>query len=103
MKGTVKTYSPFTGYGFIIGEDGREYFVYWSFILMPGFRQLRSDQEVIFEPHESYRGLQARDVHLAEEIAEERILKPNPFTPHQPVTDPAKFAGRRGSLLRRSA
>jgi cold shock CspA family protein len=31
-QGTVKSYNEFRGYGFIKGDDGREYFVHYSFL-----------------------------------------------------------------------
>lgn len=49
MKGNVKWFDPRKGFGFIVGEDGNDYFVHFSNILADGFRTLRADIEVEFE------------------------------------------------------
>lgn len=49
MKGNVKWFDPRKGFGFIVGEDGNDYFVHFSNILADGFRTLRADTEVEFE------------------------------------------------------
>jgi CspA family cold shock protein len=100
MLGTVDWFSGHFGYGFITGEDGQRYFTHWSFIDMPGYRTLHREAQVSFDPLGTYKGWQARNVKLASpgEDAQVSELRPNPFTPHQPVTEPAKFAGRRDPL-----
>ena len=40
MRGTVKWFDSKKGYGFISGDDGKEYFVHQSNIKMEGFRKL---------------------------------------------------------------
>lgn len=101
MQGTVKGYSKFYGYGFILGPDKRDYFCHWSFISMPGYKYLIPGQVVTFDPHQTYRGWQARNVRIirGRREPEERVLKENPFTPQDPIRDPAKFAGRREPLI----
>jgi CspA family cold shock protein len=99
MKGKVKSYSSPYGYGFVIGDDGDEYFVHWTFILMQGFRFLSPGERVEFDPFDTYRGKQARNIHLTSTPASVTgPLRENPFTPQAPVTDPAKFAGRKTAL-----
>lgn len=49
MKGNVKWFDPRKGFGFIVGEDGNDYFVHFSNILADGFRTLRAEAEVEFE------------------------------------------------------
>lgn len=49
MKGTTKFFLSRRGYGFITGEDGKDYFVYHSSIQMEGFRTLRKGQVVTFD------------------------------------------------------
>jgi len=44
--GTVKWFNARRGYGFLTGEDGNDYFVHHSNIVMDGFRTLRSGQAV---------------------------------------------------------
>lgn len=50
LRGIVKWYSIKMGYGFITAENGDDYYVHQSVILMPGFRKLRRNQEVKFTP-----------------------------------------------------
>lgn len=49
MKGTVKWFNPRTGYGFITGEDGDDYFVHYTSIQSDGFRTLKENTEVTFD------------------------------------------------------
>lgn len=52
MKGTVKWFDPRKGYGFILGEDGTDYFVHYTAIVQEeGFRTLRGNAPVTFEAH----------------------------------------------------
>ena len=60
MEGTVKFYVEAKGYGFIIGEDGNEYFIHVSNI--KNRETLAKDQTVNFEARESDKGKQAFDV-----------------------------------------
>ena len=60
MEGKVKWFKK--GFGFIIGDDGKEYFVHWSSIQMDGFRVLEQQQKVTFEPSTSDKGPEARNV-----------------------------------------
>lgn len=52
MKGTVKWFDVRKGFGFIVDEDGIDYFVHFSEIQGEGFKRLRENQEVTFEPDE---------------------------------------------------
>lgn len=49
MTGTVKWFDTKRGYGFINGDDGKEYFVHQSNIQMKGFRKLDECDIVDFE------------------------------------------------------
>ncbi len=62
MKGSVKWFDAEKGYGFILGEDGKEIFVHFSAIQSDGFRTLEQDQEVEFEISETDKGVQAANV-----------------------------------------
>ncbi|MBU7048244.1 MAG: cold shock domain-containing protein [Theionarchaea archaeon] len=98
--GTVKRYNGFKGWGFIRGDDDKDYFVHQSFIESTGHKLLRPGDRVEFEPVQTYKGLQAHNVTFPRHrIVQKITLKPNPFTPQEPVTDPYKFAGR-GEVIR---
>ena len=65
--GTVKWFNARRGYGFLTGEDGNDYFVHHSNIVMDGFRTLRSGQAVTYgiEQDDKERNV-AVDVKLVE-------------------------------------
>ena len=58
MTGKTKWFSPKKGYGFILGDDGNDYFVHYSQIKSDGFRTLTTDQPVIFDLGEGRDGKQ---------------------------------------------
>jgi CspA family cold shock protein len=60
MKGTVKWYNSYRGYGFIQSEDGKEVFVHKSSIEME--TDLYENDPVEFEIEESDRGPKAMNV-----------------------------------------
>ena len=60
MEGTVKWFNPRKGYGFIEGEDGKDYFVHMSSIAEGD--SLDEGQKVTFDPEEGDRGPQAKNV-----------------------------------------
>jgi CspA family cold shock protein len=50
MKGTVVFFSSPKGWGFLRSEDdGKDYFVHHTAIVMTGYRELKKDQSVEFE------------------------------------------------------
>jgi len=60
MKGTVKWYNSYKGYGFIEGEDGKDVFVHRSAI--PMGIDLYEEDPVEFELEESDRGPKAINI-----------------------------------------
>ena len=60
MKGTVKFFNNGKGFGFIAGEDGKEYFVHMS-DLNEGV-QLNDNDAVTFDVEEGDRGPKAVNV-----------------------------------------
>lgn len=62
MKGKVKWFNEKKGYGFITGEDGKDYFVHFSAIKAEGYKKLRDEQRVEFTPAQGERGPQATEV-----------------------------------------
>ena len=61
-NGTVKWFNDKKGYGFINQEEGRDIFVHFSAIEMPGFKTLSEGDMVIFDVEESDRGPEAKNV-----------------------------------------
>ena len=61
-QGTVKWFNNEKGYGFIQQEDGRDLFVHFSSINMPGFKTLNEGDRVSFDVEETDRGPQAKNV-----------------------------------------
>ena len=61
-SGTVKWFNASKGYGFIEQEDGRDIFVHFSSITMPGFKTLAEGDRVTFDVEESERGPVAKNV-----------------------------------------
>lgn len=62
MKGTVKFFNEMKGFGFIAGEDGKEYFVHQS-ALQEGVT-LHENDAVTFDVEEGDRGPKAVNVSL---------------------------------------
>lgn len=62
MRGTVKWFHTQKGYGFIVGEDGAEYFAHQTQIKMDGFRTLDAGDIVEFDVRSEEKGLAAVDV-----------------------------------------
>ena len=64
INGTVKWFNPEKAFGFILGEDGKDYFVHLS--ETPDSRGLRDEDKVSFEAKETDRGEQATQVLMNE-------------------------------------
>jgi CspA family cold shock protein len=65
MKGIVKWFDDKKGYGFITGEDGKEYFVHFTGIVADEgvkFRKLKEDDVVTFDLQPNERGTIAVNV-----------------------------------------
>jgi len=61
-QGTVKWFNGSKGYGFITGEDGKDYFVHFSAIQVDGFKTLDEGQKVSFDVESGQKGPQASNV-----------------------------------------
>ncbi|HSO19935.1 MAG TPA: cold shock domain-containing protein [Desulfosarcina sp.] len=61
-NGTVKWFNDKKGYGFINETEGRDIFVHFSAIDMPGFKTLSEGDVVMFDVEESDRGPEAKNV-----------------------------------------
>lgn len=68
MEGTVKWFNSQKGYGFITGEDGKDYFVHQNSLPQGVF--LRDNDKVSFDAAETDRGMQAQNVQLLQKGSE---------------------------------
>ena len=69
-KGTVKWFNNKKGYGFIVSEDGKDYFVHHTGINMEGFRSLKEGQTVEFDVADGEKGKQAINITVVTTVAE---------------------------------
>jgi CspA family cold shock protein len=82
MEGTVKWFNPSKGYGFIVGEDGTDYFAHFGEIQSEGFKTLKEGQSVTFEEADGEKGpvakniMPASDMEATAEEAEETAEEP---------------------------
>jgi len=60
MKGTIKWYNNMKGFGFIVGEDGKDVFVHRTAI--PMGTDLYEEDMVEYEIEESERGPKAKNI-----------------------------------------
>lgn len=58
----MKWFNGTKGYGFITGEDGKDYFVHFSAINVDGFKTLDEGQAVTFTIENGQKGPQASNV-----------------------------------------
>lgn len=104
LNGKVKSYSDYKGYGFIISENGKEYFAHVSKIVGAEDRTLNVDDKVTFIPYENYKGGYAAEIRIVSRKTQEAHkhifqLKKNPFTPQTPIVYANKFAGRKDAIF----
>ena len=65
--GVVKWWNDSRGFGFITGEDGKDYFVHYTHILMSGRKGLTEGQKVNFDTDHTEKGIQAINVSIIED------------------------------------
>jgi len=68
MEGVVKWFNTRKGFGFIKGDDNEDYFVHHSALAQGTF--LRDNDRVSFEPVQTDKGNQAKDVKLLQKGSE---------------------------------
>lgn len=62
MQGKVKFFNAQKGFGFITGDDNKEYFVHFSAIQNDGYKSLEDGQSVSFDVEMENRGPKAVNV-----------------------------------------
>lgn len=62
MRGIVVFFKKYKGWGFIQGEDGRDYYFHRTDIDKFHFRTLQAEETVEFEPCTTIKGLSAANV-----------------------------------------
>ena len=62
FKGRVKWFNNQKGYGFIQDESGKDNFVHYTGLNMPGFKSLEEGNEVEFDIVQGEKGPQASNV-----------------------------------------
>ena len=88
MKGTVKWFSRDNGYGFISGEDGKDYFVHHTALARGTF--IRDDDLVSFDAVETERGIQAQNVTLLKKGSEIRAEEKAPKESEEAAEEPTE-------------
>lgn len=63
MTGTIKKIHAEKSFGFILGEDGKDYFFHRSAVKNAEFASLEEGEEVTFENSEGSKGLRAEDIY----------------------------------------
>ncbi len=74
MEGTVKFFNKKKGFGFIQGNDGKDYFVHVSGLAEHVF--LRDNDKVSFNAAEGERGMKAENVKLLQKGSERSDVQP---------------------------
>ena len=74
MEGTVKFFNRKKGFGFITGDDGKDYFVHVSALAEGTF--LRDNDRVSFDSAEGDKGSKAENVQLLEKGSEREGEEP---------------------------
>lgn len=74
MNGTVKWFNKKKGYGFIKGEDDKDYFVHYTSVPRGVF--LKDNDQVTFDPVQNEKGLQSQNVNKVGESSSEKREAP---------------------------
>ena len=66
MKGKVSWFNEGKGYGFITGEDGKDYFIHFTEIKKEGFKTLKKEEIVTFTASMGDKGEIAKECTVIE-------------------------------------
>jgi len=75
VKGTVKWYNGHTTAGFVIGEDGKEYFLYKDEMVRTNIHRLDKGQEIEFAVKERRGRLVASDIKILTRAKNEIVFE----------------------------
>lgn len=64
MTGKIKTLPSGKNYGFILGEDGNDYFFHAGALKNTTMEELKKGDEVMFEDSKSDKGTRAEDIYV---------------------------------------
>ncbi len=64
--GKVKWFDPKKGFGFVVNDDGKDVFIHYTSIDGDGFRCLKNGETVEYDPLDSDKGLQGRNVRISD-------------------------------------
>lgn len=59
LTGKVKWFNSQKGFGFITGDDGKDYFLHYSNIEMEGYKSLNENDKIEFEVEPTDKGEKA--------------------------------------------
>ncbi|HKL72925.1 MAG TPA: cold shock domain-containing protein [Candidatus Onthovivens sp.] len=62
MTGKVKKFNKEKGFGFIVADDGKEYFFHYSSLNVQGFKTVEIGASVEFDAVNSDRGFRAENI-----------------------------------------
>ncbi len=65
--GKCRWFNDARGFGFVTGDDGNDYFVHYSHIIMSGRKTLTEGQRVSFDTENTEKGIQAINVSVIED------------------------------------
>jgi cold shock CspA family protein len=83
MKGTIKTYLPEKKYGFILGDDGKNYFFHASEFYSAALEKNISENAFVeFEQHATPKGYSAKKCSL---INQDEVQKYGPRSSYRPL------------------
>ena len=74
MKGTVKWFNSFKGYGFITGEDGKDTYV--NTVDIPKGTQIRDGNQVEYQITETEKGTRAIEVKKLDSVSYTHLTLP---------------------------
>lgn len=89
MEGVVKWFNTRKGFGFIKGDDNEDYFVHHSALAQGTF--LRENDRVSFEPVQTDKGKQAKDVKLLQKGSEIAGSNKTKRKPEQELQESEEF------------